>query len=197
VIIHNCAQGTQEWFDVRLGLPSASCFDRIVTMKGEPSKQSEKYLFKLAGEKVSGKAEESYQNDAMKRGVEMEDQARQMYQIMQDAIVEQVGFCVSEGGWGCSPDGLVGEDGMIEIKCPSIAVHVEYLLNGKLPSDYFQQTQGQLLVTGRKWVDFVSFYPGLKPLIVRVTPDVEFHQKLKAELEKFVIRLNDVINSIK
>jgi predicted phage-related endonuclease len=197
VKIINCQQGTDEWFLSRLGVPSASCFDKIVTMKGEPSKQAEKYLFKLAGEKVSGKAEETYQNDAMKRGVEMEDQARQLYQILTDTQVEQVGFCVADGGYGCSPDGLVGEDGMIEIKCPSIAVHVEYLLGGKLPSDYFQQCQGQLLVTGRKWSDFVSFYPGLKPLIVRVTPDEKFITALRAELEQFCVRLNETINKIK
>jgi putative phage-type endonuclease len=196
MIIHNCVQGTIEWQEVRLGVPSASCFDCIVTMKGEPSKQAEKYMFKLAGEKVAGKPEDTYSNDAMKRGVELEDQARQMYQIMQDCIVDQVGFCVSEEGWGCSPDGLVGDDGMIEIKCPSISTHVKYLLDNKLPSDYYQQTQGQLFVTGRKWNDFVSFYPGIKPLIVRVYPDVEFHQKLKAELVQFVAKLNQTIKQI-
>lgn len=194
--IIQCAQGTEEWFKARLGIPSASNFDKIVTTKGEPSKQAIKYLFKLAGEKVSGKQEETYQNDAMKRGVLLEDEARQLYQLMNDVAVEQVGFCV-DNGYGCSPDGLVGEDGMIEIKCPSIATHVEYILEGKLPTEYFQQVQGQLLVTGRTWCDFVSYYPGIKPLIVRVTRNEKFIDVLKAELEGFVNSLEETVNKIK
>lgn len=195
--IIQCEQRTNEWYAARLGVPSASSFDEIVTMKGEPSKSAEKYMFKLAGEKVSGVAEESYQNASMQRGCELEDEARQLYQIMNDCVVDQVGFCISDEGYGCSPDGFVGDDGMIEIKCPSISTHVKYLIDGKLPSDYFQQVHGQLLVTGRKYCDFVSHYPGLKPLIVRVYPDTEFIARLQNELKKFVAKLNQTIERIK
>ena len=106
--ISNCIQGSDEWFKIRCGVPSSSNFDKIVTTKGEPSKQAEKYGYKLAGEAIAGKAEETYKNAAMERGTILEDEARQLYQIVNDVEVEQVGFCKLEG-FGCSPDGLVGE----------------------------------------------------------------------------------------
>lgn len=195
--IINCEQGSQEWFQSRAGVPSASNFDMIVTSKGEPSKQAQKYMYRLAGERITGMPEETYQNAAMARGVEMEAEARAYYELTTGQTVEQVGFCVHDNGFGCSPDGLVGEDGLIEIKCPSIAVHVGYLLDNKVPTDYFQQTQGQLLVTGRKWLDFVSYYPCMKPLVVRVDRDEVFISKLESELKKFVKQLEEVVERIR
>ena len=196
--IINVIQGTDEWKNCRLGIPTSSNFEKLITTKGETSKQRYKYLYRLAGEKVSGNAEETYQNGAMQRGIELEDEARQMYQIVNGEEVEQVGFCLEDGEkYGCSPDGLVGKDGGIEIKCPSMAVHVGYLIDNKLPSEYFQQTQGQLLVTGRKWWDFISYYPGIKPLIVRVKQDKEFHKALNAELKAFCDLLEETINKIR
>jgi len=192
-------QNSPEWSAVRRGVPSASAFDMIVTTKGELSKQRQKYLYRLAGEQVSGIVEETYQNGAMLRGKEMEDEARQLYSLINGVEVQQVGFCVADGdfAYGASPDGLIGEDGCLEIKCPQMATHVGYLIENVLPLEYFQQTQGQLLVTGRKWVDFMSYYPGLKPLIIRVNPDKKFQQVLKAELEKFCIELKQITERIK
>lgn len=194
--IFDCIQGEEDWFKARLGIPTSSSFDKIITTAGLPSKSAEKYMFKLAGEFVSGKSEETYQNAAMQRGTELEDEARQLYQIVNDVEVEQVGFCLAEG-YGCSPDGLVGKDGMLEIKCPSVSVHVEYLLKGKLPTAYFQQVQGQMLVTERKFCEFISYYPGIKPFIIRVERDEEFLAKLEVELEKFCAELKETINKIR
>lgn len=194
--ILQCEQRSEEWFQCRLGVPSASSFDKIVTTDGKPSKQRQKYLYKLAGEIVSGHSEETYKNGDMIRGIELEGEARLFYELTQDCVVDQIGFCVTDG-YGCSPDGFIGNDGLLEIKCPSMAVHVEYLLDGSVPTEYFQQTQGQLLVTGRKWLDFMSYYPGIKPLIVRVEPDEKFQKALKAELERFCVDLNEVVNKIK
>lgn len=181
------AQGTPEWFAARCGVPSASNFDMIVTTKGEPSKQREKYLYRLAGERVSGKPEETYQNGAMQRGIEMEAEARKLYELAKDVEVAQVGICFPDKKrlYAASPDGLIGDDGLLEIKCPLIHTHVGYLINGELPTEYFQQTQGQLLVTEHKFVDFVSYYPGLRPLIVRVERDNNFLEKLEIELISF------------
>lgn len=190
-------QGSPEWLACRAGVPSASNFDMIVTSKGEPSKQAQKYMYRLAGERITGIPEETYQNAAMQRGVELEAEARMFYEMTNDCKIEQVGFCLADGGWGCSPDGLVNGDGLIEIKCPQIATHVGYLLDNKVPTDYFQQTQGQLLVTGRKWLDFISYYPAMKPLIVRVERDEVFIGKLEEELEKFVSELEEIVNKIK
>lgn len=191
-------QQTPEWYAIRAGRPTASSFDKIVTTKGEPSKQSIKYLYKLAGEFVSGQPEETYQNGAMLRGCEMEEEARNLYQVINDVEVQKVGFCLADSEkYGASPDGLIGEDGLLEIKCPTLAVHVEYLLGGKMPSTYFQQVQGQLLVTGRKYCDFLSYYPAIKPFIVRVERDKAFLKALEVELEVFCQQLEETINKIK
>ena len=193
--IINCEQGTKEWFDSKLGIPSASNFDKIITTRGVVSKSKIKYLYRLAGEKVSGIMEETYQNAAMARGVEMEHEARNLYSVITGKQVQEVGFCVNEGKYifGASPDGLVNDEGCIEIKCPTIAVHVEYLLKNDLPTAYFQQVQGQLFVTDRKWCDFVSYYPGIKSLIIRVERDEKFINALKTELKLFCLELDDVI----
>ncbi len=197
--IINCDQRSNEWFQAKLGIPSASNFDKIITASGKPSAQSKNYMYKLAGEKVSNFVEEGHQSAAMLRGIELEEEARQMYQIVSGNEVEQVGFCITEGEavFGCSPDGLIGDDGLVEVKCPLIHTHVGYLMDNKLPNEYFQQVQGQLLVTGRKWCDFVSYFPGLKPLIVRVERDNEFLKLLEAELVLFCKKLTETIEKLK
>lgn len=191
-------QGTQEWKDLRVGVPSASNFDKIVTMKGEPSKQAEKYIYELAGERITGVREEGYLNANMQRGMELEAKAREVYELITDLDVSQVGLCYpnEDKKYSCSPDGLVGDDGLIEIKCPIITTQVDYLLSKKFPSTYFQQVQGQLLVTGRKWCDFVSYYPGLKPLITRVERDEKFIEALASELEVFCSKIDEVVKEI-
>lgn len=195
--IIDCVQGTPEWDAVRVGIPTASNFDKIITTKGEPSKQCIKYLYQLAGESITGIPEDKYKNENMQRGIEMEDEARQLYTLISGNKVDQVGFCLDDAGYGASPDGMVEKDGLLEIKCPTIAVHVDYLIKNSLPSDYFQQAQGQLLVTGRKWGDFMSYYPGLKPLIVRVERDEVFLKALKSELSLFMEELVTVIKKIR
>lgn len=198
MIVLDVQQGSSEWVQARCGVPTASCFDMIITSKGEPSKQRQKYLYKLAGEKVIGLAEETYKNEVMLRGTDLEEEARKFYQLVTDTLVSTVGFCLSDDlKCGSSPDGLVEESGGIEIKCPSLAVHVGYLIDNKLPCDYYQQVQGNLLVTGRKWWDFVSYYPGIKPLIVRVEPDHKFQTALKNELNAFAQELDEVVKKIK
>ena len=194
----NVEQRSPEWFEARLGVPTSSNFSKIITMTGKPSTQSKNYMYKLAGEKVSKVIEDSYQNAAMARGIELEDEARQMYQIVSSNAVEEVGFCITEGDMicGASPDGLMGDDGLIEIKCPAVHTHVGYLMDNKLPSEYFQQVQGQLLVTGRKYCDFVSYFPGIKPLIIKVERDEDFLKLLKVELTMFCGKLNMVIKQL-
>lgn len=193
--IIDCDQNSPEWFEARRGIPTCSNFDKIITTDGKPSKQSQKYMYQLAGEAVTGIKEESYQNAAMQRGIELEPEARSFYEMVKDVTVQQVGFCVVDG-YGGSPDGLVGDDGLIEIKCPSLAVAVSYLLDGKLPTEYFQQVHGLLLVTGRAWCDFISYYPGLRPLIVRVKRDEKFIILFYKELKIFCEQLKQTINKL-
>lgn len=192
-------QGTEEWFKARCGIPTASNFDSIITTKGEPSKQREKYLHQLVAERVTGRAVEGYKNLAMERGQELESEARSLYEIINDVTVKQVGIAYKDDSCkvGCSPDGLVSDDGCLEIKCPEAHTHVGYLLAGVLPTNYFQQVQGQLYVTGRSWVDFMSYYPGLKPLIVRVERNEEFIAKLNKEIALFCADLELITERIK
>jgi len=195
--IIDCIQNSPEWFAARAGIPTASNFDLIVTTKGERSKQREKYLYRLAGEAITGTPEETYQNGAMQRGIALEAEARQLYELITGATVTQAGFCLADEGYGASPDALVGETGSLELKCPNLATHVGYLLDGKLPTEYFQQVQGQLLVTGREWADFMSYYPGIKPFLIRVERDEQFLKQLRIELLLFVAELKDVIAKIR
>lgn len=199
MIIVNVEQGSEAWFSLKAGVPSASSFDKIVTTKGASSKQREKYMYKLAGEKIIGKCEETYKNDIMQRGIDMEAEARALYEMDSGMTVKTVGVCYpnEKKEYLCSPDGLIGKIGGLEIKCPIISTHVSYLLNGTLPSDYFQQIQGSMLVTGRKWWDFMSYYPGMKPLIIRVERDEAFISSLKIELAAFCAELPKITERIK
>ena len=199
MIILDCEQRDQAWFDAKAGIPSTSQFGEIITPGGAPSKQATKYLYTLAGERLIGQKAESWQNAAMARGVELEGEARQFYEVVNDVEVKQVGLCFHDEKkrFCSSPDGLVGEDGLLEIKCPTLPVAVEYLLNGTLPNIYLPQCQGQLFVSGRKWVDFLSYYPGLKPLILRVPRDNVFITKLKILLIEFCDQLDDIEKTLR
>ena len=194
--IIDCVQGSPEWHAAKCGVPSASNFDKLLTADGKVSKQRTKYLYRLAGETITGIPENGYQSEAMLRGQELEAEARELYQLITGQEVKQVGFC-QENGYGCSPDGLVGKDGLVEIKCPNMATHIGYLLEDKLPIEYFQQLQGQLFVTGRKWVDFFSYYPGLRPFPFRVERDEKFLKALEVELKTFCKELKEVVKRIK
>jgi hypothetical protein len=192
-------QGSPEWFSEKAYKPSASCFDKIVTSKGERSAQRKAYLYQLAGESIVGQKVETYQSQAMTRGIEMEPEARTLYEMLTDNEVRQVGCCYKDEkkNYLCSPDGLIDPDGGFEVKCPMVHTHVGYLLKGKLPTAYIQQVQGSMLITGAQWWDFMSYYPELPPLIVRVYPDKEFHEKLEKELNKFVVELEQTIEKLK
>jgi len=191
-------QNSPEWFAARCGIPTSSNFDKIVDSKGNPSKQRQKYLYRLAGEAITKISEETYQNGNMVRGQELEEEARSYYAMLNNVSVKQVGFCLNEKPkFGASPDGLIGKIGVLEIKCPLAPAHIGYLLSQSLPVEYFQQLQGQLLVTGRKWVDFMSYYPKMKPMIIRVKPDKKFQKLLETELKRFCVDLEKLIKKIK
>ena len=180
-----CEQGSPEWLTARLGVPSASQFSKIVTGKGGKSTQVEAYINQLVAEELTGETTFVYVNEHMKRGTELESDARELYEALTGNTVQEVGFCLHDTvNAGCSPDGLVGEDGGLEIKCPAPATHVEWVKAGVLPSKHLQQIMGCLWITGRQWWDFMSYHPTMKPLIVRVERDEEYI----AELEKCVTK---------
>lgn len=183
----DCEQGSEEWLNARLGVPSASMFAKIVTTKGAWSTQADGYINQLIAEDLTGEPTPFYQNEHMARGTELEPDARAAYEFVTDQTVTELGFCLHDTlRAGCSPDGLIGEDGGLEIKCPAAATHVSYLRDGKLPSKYYQQVMGCLWITGREWWDFMSYHPDMKPLIVRVERDEEYIAALETHITKAV-----------
>lgn len=181
----DCVQGSAEWQDARIGIPTASQADCLLTPKTrKPSTQSVAYRNRLLAEWLTGYPLEPPTTLWMDRGVEMEAKAREFYEFHRDVEVEQVGFCLRDDRlFGGSPDGLVGEDGGLEIKCPALHTHVGYLL-GAGP-DYLGQVQSYLYLTGREWWDVVSYNPDLPPAVIRVERDVEYIEALTKALDVF------------
>jgi len=189
VIIDDMEQGSLDWMRLRLGIPTASRFDSLITpAKGEPSKAAEGYMRELLAEWLSGQAADGAQTLWMQLGQEFEPEARRFYAFERDCDVRQVAFVYGDERrlFGCSPDALVGDDGGLEIKIPKLAVHVGYLLAGGLPMEYRPQVQGCMMVTGRKWWDFLSYSPGCSPLLIRVERDDDYIAKLRACLDKLL-----------
>lgn len=189
VYITDIEQGTPEWIALRLGIPTASRFDSIITpARGDLSKSADGYLRELLAEWLSGQAAETYQSGWMARGNEMEPEARDYYAFERGLTVERVGFVYADDSrmFGCSPDGIIADDGLLEIKNPKPSTHIGYLLSGTLPMDYRPQVHGSLLVTGRAWCDFLSYCPGLPPLLLRVARDEEYIAKMRTALSEFI-----------
>lgn len=189
-------QRSPEWFAARLGVPSASQFGKIITPTGKRSTQADGYLNRLVAEILTGKSDQQEPNEAMARGTELEPEARSYYELI-GGTVEEVGFCLHEDGFGCSPDGLVGSQGLLEIKCPLPHTHVEYLRENALPGLYVPQVQGQLLVTGREWCDFLSYHPDMKPLLIRVERDEKFIKTLHEALIELVGQIKDCVTKLR
>ena len=182
--IHRCEQLSDEWFAVKLGKVSASHFSDVLNK----STGRKTYMYRLLAEKLSGEPQETYSNKAMETGTETEPEARTYYEALHGQI-EQVGFVELNDNVGCSPDGLVGLDGLAEIKCPFPSTHIKYIDRGKLPAEYVSQVQGQLWVTGRKWCDFISFVPQIKSKpfwMIRVQRDEKYINVLSLAVETFI-----------
>ena len=191
-------QQSPEWFAARLDIPTASEFKKIITSKGKPSDQALGYAYTLAAARLSGIRDKSFSSAATEEGIRREEESRMVYAMLRETEVRQVGFCLEDGGrWGCSPDGLVGDDGLVEFKNPTGKVAIKYLVDNKIPTKYFVQVQGQMFVTGRDWCDFCSYYPGLPTLIVRVERDEKFIGLLEEALIKFSDKLDEVCTEIK
>ena len=198
--IKNIDQGSDEWIQLRLGVATASNFDKIITAGGKQSTTLEKYALQLATDKMLTTPEPSYKNEAMIRGTELEPLARETYQEETFNIVEQITMFLSDcGNFGYSPDGLVGDDGLIEIKCPKATTHFQYIIDNKAPADYWQQLQGGLWLSGRKWIDFVSYHPDFKTkqlFIIRVERDETYIAKLAELANKVILLRNEFLNKL-
>jgi len=190
-------QGTQEWLDCRKGMPTASMFHAIMS-KGRgsaPSLTRQTYMYKLAGEILTGEVTESFETGATKRGHAMEIKARALYELRTGDAVEQTGF-YSTGKMGCSLDGEVGDKGIIEVKSKAPHILIPLLLENEVPNEHIAQIQGQLLITGREWCDFIAYYTGMPMMVKRVYRDIAYCRKLNSEIIKFNHELSQLIKTL-
>lgn len=191
-------QRSEAWHNARAGRVTGTRFKDL--MAGKTTAAYNNLIADLAAEILSDTDDEpeTYENEWMVRGMELEPEARAMYSELKGVEVEQVGFVIPDEEhplyeWvGVSPDGLV-EGGMIEIKCPKRSTHLHYIASGVLPNEYQWQVHGQLFVTGLPWCDFFSYYPGLKPFIVRVNRDEELCSKIAGEMNTIIPKVRKVI----
>lgn len=197
--IFDCEQGSEEWFSCRLGVPSASNFATIMA-KGRdgksPSLTRKTYLYKLAGEIVTGKPSSNYKNAAMERGNEMEEAAAEWYSFTHDVELTKVGF-MKRGPMGCSPDRLIGDDGGLEIKTAEAHILIEHMFRDDCPPEHVAQVQGTLLVTGRDYWNLMVFWPDMPPPVFRVRPDRAYQANLKGEIDRFNDELAAVVERVR
>ena len=196
-------QGTPEWHQLRLGKVTASRVSDVMDkIKTGESASRKNYRAELVVQRLTGLPSESFTNAAMEWGTATEPMARIAYEIAKEVLVEQVGFIEHPtiAMFGCSPDGLA-HDGMIEIKCPNSATHIEYLTDNKAPAKYINQMQCQMAVTGRKWCDFVSFDPrlpeDLQLFVVRVERDQKYIDSMEVEVVEFLTEVEGMVNQLK
>lgn len=189
-------QNSEEWYQARLGRVTASCFSDV--MAGGKGITRNKYMLRLAAERLTGMRQDSYSNAAMEAGHEFEPLARAAYEFEHDVAVEQIGL-VQSGEWiAASPDGLVGDNGLLELKCPYTTTHMQYWLDDRLPPEYRQQVQGQLWVSEREFCDFCSYDGRLKTknlFVHRVMRDEKFIVEIKSAVNQFVEELQELIHT--
>jgi len=196
MIIIDCEQGSHEWHCARLGKPTASNIGKVITTNGKATASAARrtYALELVAERITERITEHYVSVAMERGKELEAQARVWYEITH-AAVQQVGFCVADGGLtGCSPDGLVGENGGIEVKCPLMPNYLDILGSGEIPADWLLQMHHCLYVTGRAWWDFV-LYTDVEPFggwVKRVYRNADMMAAMGSAVDGFAVEVNEL-----
>jgi len=201
MLILDCVQGDDVWMQSRCGVVSASKFGEILTPKGKPTTGAKRqtYMNTLIAETLMGYKAETYCNDAMKRGMELEPVARDMYAMLNDCEPVEIGMAYLDDRRliSCSPDALIDDNGLWENKAPLPHNHVKYLIDGKMPGLYIPQVQGQMWVLEREWCDFMSYCPDIKPLIVRINRDDAYIKALSDEIEKFVSEMTEKLTVLK
>lgn len=194
MIVHDCEQNSPEWHLLRAGIPTASSFDKIVTPSGARSGQQEKYKFRLLAERILGHAIEERYTWSMERGSTLEKSAVSYYENIRDLDTVAVGFITDDAEhYGASPDRFVGDSGLLECKCPELETHMMYLMSeGSAYKDYKVQCQGQLWVTGREWVDLLSYFPGMPWALQRIERDEKLIEAITNYVPKFCVELEEL-----
>lgn len=192
--VYDCEQGSAEWMACRLGIPTASMFSAILA-KGE-GKTRRKYLLQLAAEVITGEPLESYSNQFMDRGKAMEADAREFYGFTRNVEPQCVGF-IRNGDKGCSPDSLIGDAGMLEIKTQRPDLLIETLLKDGFPPEHKAQCQGGLWVAEREWIDICVYWPGIPKLIKRAPRDETYIANLASEVSRFSDELAQTVDTVR
>lgn len=197
-------QRTDEWFKARLGKVTASKIsDVLAKIRTGEAAVRRNYKMQLATERLTGQKTDSYINQAMQDGIDREDTAREIFEIVRDIKVEQVGFIdhPTIEMAGASPDGLLPDNGVLEIKCPVETTHTTNLLERKLPSRYVSQVQWQMACTGAEYANFVSYNPNFEPKLQLIYLDVErdneYIEMLEEEVSTFLTEVDDIINILR
>jgi YqaJ-like viral recombinase domain len=197
-IFHDVAQYSEEYDRLKLGIPTSSHFHKVITPQGKPSKQWREYACLLIAERILQRKIELYNSPAMERGLIVEADAADWYEFDQDVTVQRVGFISDDNHTvGCSPDRLVGSDGLLEIKAPLPHTQVEYWISGTVNERFWPQLQGQLYVSQRSWVDIVCWHDVLPKVVMRVEPDEMFIKTLDRELQIFKYFVECVMEKIR
>lgn len=193
--IHEMEQGSNEWFEIRKLKMTASNAQAIATA----GVGLETYITNLVSEYLSSAEKEKFNNEHTERGHELEETARALYELEKGEKVEEVGFIELDEYIGCSPDGLIGKDGGLEIKCPSDSVYFKQIIENKIPSNYRWQVQMNLYITRRKWWDLVFYNPNFQKnmIIYRIFPNEDDFIKLGNGLEKGKEIINEYLNKYK
>lgn len=192
--ILDCEQNSEEWYRARAGMPTASEFSTVMA-KGE-GKIRRTYMLKLAGEILTGEPMESYSNAHMERGKLMEAEARNLYSFMTDNEPRQVGF-IRNGPKGCSPDSLIGNDGMLEIKTKLPHLMIETILRDDFPPEHKAQCQGALWVAERDFIDIAIYWPKLPLFTKRAYRDATYISNLASEVDRFNVELAQTVDKIR
>jgi len=199
----NIEQRSDEWFKIRCGKVTASrVSDIIAKTKSGWGASRANYMAQLIAERLTGEVADSYSNSAMQWGIDHEQEARKAYEFYENEGVQKIGFVQHRNlESGASPDGLVGDDGLVEIKCPNTATHIQTLLDQKIPRKYETQMLWQLECTGRKWCDFVSYDPrmpeNLKLFVKRFERDDERLDEIRTMVADFIGELEDKLTQLK
>lgn len=193
-----CDQGTEEWHRARMGIPTASAFHTVLAKgkDGGASVTRRDYMMRLAGEVLTGEPCETYSNSHMERGKVMEEEARDLYAFTHDVELKRVGFIVN-GRKGCSPDSLIGEDGMLEIKTALPNLLIPMLLRDEFPPQHRAQCQGNLWVAKREWIDIGVYWPKLPMFEKRAYRDEKYIAELSRAVDQFNAELHETVERVR
>jgi len=199
MIILDHEQGSPEWLAARLGKPSASMFNKLITLTGKPSTSADGYINELIAERLTGKSEPFHVTEWMERGTALEPEAREAYEFISGNEVIETGFILdTDWEFGCSPDGLILDQGGLEIKCPAPRTMVSYLRDAQVGvKKYWQQIQGCMWITRRGWWDFFAYHPEMPHVLVRVERDDDYIAKLATEVDKAVAEIVNQVELLK